>query len=1532
MKRLLSLFLALSVILTLTAFTVNAQEKTEDTVGEAVPVITIDYTNKFNGTVDGKKTAIFERNFDLGGRKVLLVTPNTENPNHTRIVLDCYNLEYPGSLLAQADYATVEYMYLTPPEVNGYSGKMMLSLLSNGKALKKSYDLNAMNGMIKDKWTTAVFDLSKIKADINPDGKFVQFHLYPYGYSRDPENMHPGEMMYIGNVTFWKGKPPIEYPPEKPAGPPVIEKPSSEGPLVFKIDYGTACQGIVDGKKTAVITKKYTEDGKSCVKAVPSPDTANHMRIGLDCYNIEYPGLYVAEANYLEVDYKYICPEGVPGAKGRKMTISLMSNGGALRSTVDINSVGTVSAGDGWKTMVFDLTTSHEKVDIDAVFKQFHFFPFGYSTDPKSLSEDEIMYIGEMRFLREIPEGEQTNDIFSFNYSDQNNGLVDGGNTATLTKDAVEDGVRSLKVVPNTVDPQKTNINLDCYSINYPASQLKDARFITVKYKYVCPDGVEGQNVPMWLSILKNGGAVKETIEFKSVTPLEKNVWTTATFNINSISKVLTGSGSFKQMHLRPFGQSTNPAKMNPGEAIFIENITFYRQNPDRSSEYTVTFMSGHPKATGEDPAPLTVKNKDEITLPENPYSFENGMFFGWQCSYDEKIYPAGHKMEAYESSVVYTAQFKDMSAAPETVTVKLSDFASGIANSKDTAKLTKAVDFDGHTNVVMLEFNPATKNPDDDVVIDGHQYEPAGIDLSAYKYAVVNYYFDGNLGDRKPKMLLGLLKNGGALKTSVYCESAEPIKSGAWEEITIDVSKAIKNINPNTTNHTLKQMHVYCGTGYKAKDFKEGEKLYIDTITFFRESPDLGDHSAYMKGYDGGLFKPQGNMTRAEACTIVARLSAGGDANVPSDKATAFSDVTADGWYYKYVSYVESLGYLKSYSGNFLPDKAITRAEFVELVYNMGLLSDKGLNGTFTDVAEDHKRASVISAAGKAGLVNGYDNGDGTFSFRPDNTITRAEVVKVINNAYGRSIAKDGLAKEVNFIFIDVEPDFWAFADICEATVDHSETGGKWVKVKTNLGDLLGGDARLDFEAGKNYVAELDRISEEKKAAIRNTPTTVNVSGTKYYVSTSGSDANDGLTPETAWATVGKVSKFEGFKAGDGVFFRRGDIWREKLSAQSGVTYSAYGEGAKPTFYGSPENGTGAEKWTLVEGTENIWQYHRKMLDVGLILVDGKADTVKNCPDLLKDSKYYVRGKAELFDIKTHLADMEFFTPAPRANYKTTEVELYFRCDRGNPGEIFSSIEFLTIGNIIQARSNVTIDNLCLMYGGTHGIGSSTAENLTVTNCEIGWIGGSLQQYDGGGKIIRLGNGVEIYGGCDGYTIENCYIYQCYDAGVTHQYSEGGTENISMYNILYKDNLIEDCIYSIEYFTGAAVDTAVKRDGKNYRIAGNILRRAGYGWGVQRWNDVNAHIKGWNSRNEYEPGTFVIENNIMDRATYMLVQTGAMYDEWCPVYSGNTYVQVLGRRLGYHTDAIMYYDNIADMTVKYSLGDKNAKVYFVKE
>ena len=87
-----------------------------------------------------------------------------------------------------------------------------------------------------------------------------------------------------------------------------------------------------------------------------------------------------------------------------------------------------------------------------------------------------------------------------------------------------------------------------------------------------------------------------------------------------------------------------------------------------------------------------------------------------------------------------------------------------------------------------------------------------------------------------------------------------------------------------------------------------------------------------------------------------------------------------------------------------------------------MGLLKDAGKNGTFTDVAADHPRASVIAAAGKSGLVNGYDNGDGTFSFKPDNTITRAEVVTVINRANGGDKKAEQIHPGVSIPFTAVD------------------------------------------------------------------------------------------------------------------------------------------------------------------------------------------------------------------------------------------------------------------------------------------------------------------------------------------------------------------------------------------------------------------------------------------------------------------------------------------------------------------------------
>ena len=178
---------------------------------------------------------------------------------------------------------------------------------------------------------------------------------------------------------------------------------------------------------------------------------------------------------------------------------------------------------------------------------------------------------------------------------------------------------------------------------------------------------------------------------------------------------------------------------------------------------------------------------------------------------------------------------------------------------------------------------------------------------------------------------------------------------------------------------------------------------------------------------------------------------------------------------------------------------------------------------------------------------------------------------------------------------------------------------------------------------------------------------------------------------------------------------------------------------------------------------------------------------------------------------------------------------ELYLRCDAGNPGEVFDSIEALTRRHMffVKNNENVTIENLCIKYVGTHAISASSTRGLTVIGCEIGWIGGAIQHYFGTdpnypegrrGSVTRYGNGVEIYGSCDNYTVKNCYIYQVYDAAITHQITTNG-KKFELKNIKYAGNLVENCVYSIEYF----LDQNMGEDGSIIEIceiSENILRK----------------------------------------------------------------------------------------------------------
>ena len=99
--------------------------------------------------------------------------------------------------------------------------------------------------------------------------------------------------------------------------------------------------------------------------------------------------------------------------------------------------------------------------------------------------------------------------------------------------------------------------------------------------------------------------------------------------------------------------------------------------------------------------------------------------------------------------------------------------------------------------------------------------------------------------------------------------------------------------------------------------------------------------------------------------------------------------------------------------------------------------------------------------------------------------------------------------------------------------------------------------------------------IADQNAIFVINTYTiTPHVVHTYYVSSSSGNDGNPG-TQASPFATVAKAESV-GLNAGDSVFFKRGDTWREVLnplvSGASGnpITFADYGSGAKPKFWGS--------------------------------------------------------------------------------------------------------------------------------------------------------------------------------------------------------------------------------------------------------------------------------------------------------------------------------------------------------------------------
>ncbi len=489
-------------------------------------------------------------------------------------------------------------------------------------------------------------------------------------------------------------------------------------------------------------------------------------------------------------------------------------------------------------------------------------------------------------------------------------------------------------------------------------------------------------------------------------------------------------------------------------------------------------------------------------------------------------------------------------------------------------------------------------------------------------------------------------------------------------------------------------------------------------------------------------------------------------------------------------------------------------------------------------------------------------------------------------------------------------------------------------------------------IKATNEILKGFDELWEKRKAEILNTKDNLKITGTAYYVSNGGDDNNDGKSPETAWKTLNRVTE-EKFLEGDGVFFKRGDLFRGCFYAKTGVAYGAYGEGEKPKFYSGKTDYAKPELWELYDGDKNVWKLKEKILEVGgLVFNHGKRVSRKLIPSF-KGGKFVCRDNPTVdFDmVESMTEDLDIFwfymdeltedlEPVPKLQY--TMGDFYLRCDKGNPGEVFDSIEALVHLHAVWAHNkhNVIFDNLCFKYYGMHGIasGGDSVENLVITNCEFGFIGGSIQHFNSNhgdecrrGMVTRFGNAIEIYGGCKGYIAKNNYIYEIYDAAVTHQVAS--SKKLMQEDIDYSDNLIDKCVYGIEYFLGQSGPEVGKI--KNCSFKNNFIRNSGYGWGQQRPDPTTpAAIKSWEAGNPSQ--NYTITDNIFDRAAYHFIHITSAEAKDLPFMDNNTYIQNIGGPIGKFgaykpvVPKIEAFTENADEYIKNVFGDKNAKVYYI--
>ena len=254
----------------------------------------------------------------------------------------------------------------------------------------------------------------------------------------------------------------------------------------------------------------------------------------------------------------------------------------------------------------------------------------------------------------------------------------------------------------------------------------------------------------------------------------------------------------------------------------------------------------------------------------------------------------------------------------------------------------------------------------------------------------------------------------------------------------------------PDVSNGTYTLLEKSAPKGYVASDetytltvsdsrITMNGKDYAPVTFVNRKAAELNrtDHLAFLSGYANGTFEPDRNMTRAEVTTMFAPLLT---EKMAADQtySNTFSDVAKSHWAANYIGYMQQFGIITGYAdGSFRPDASVTRAEFAAIASRFERLTEG--TKSFSDVPSSHWAAKYINFAATRGWVNGYADG----TFRPNNSITRAEVAAVTCRLLERNADQSYIRSHLSELraFTDVSESHWAYWYTMEAANGHDYT-----------------------------------------------------------------------------------------------------------------------------------------------------------------------------------------------------------------------------------------------------------------------------------------------------------------------------------------------------------------------------------------------------------------------------------------------------------------------------------------------------------